>query len=93
MSLSIVLHSFTKSVLQKFLTELGNTKYRKSWLKPALVDLLMTYETDTLLKVFTTTQLSLGLESLEASQKGKKEEKSALLYKENYHLILIFSQI
>ena len=62
MSLKSILESFTKVEIQDLLTKCKDTDYRASWIKAKLINHLLSYETETVLKTFTSNQLKAGLE-------------------------------
>ena len=66
---------YTKSKLTDILDELGDADYRSSWKKSKLVSLILEYTIKDILSSFTSNELKEGLERLNLSSTGRKNER------------------
>ena len=61
MSLKEIIELFTKKEIQSFLKKLKDNEYRSSWKKSKLVEQVLEYDTEEVLKTFTSNQIQENL--------------------------------
>jgi len=73
MLLKDIIETFTKTEIQSILKKLNDTDYRSSWKKGKLVDQVLEYDTEEVIKILTSNQLKAVLRKYEESTSGNKK--------------------